>query len=396
MSENKKPKKSKSEICVHTGEESMEYANAVVQPVFNTTTYEFKDMNELHNYVKGDRSLYLYSRYTNPTVEAVEKKIAALEGGEKCLVTSSGMSAVSTAVMGSLHKGDHLVSSPSIYGGTYSLFNGVLRDAGLEFTLADSPSAEDMKKAIKSNTKILYTETPINPNMNLVNLKEIGDLARECGAMLFVDNTFGTPVNQNPIDFGADIIIHSGTKYLGGHSDVVCGAIVGSEEHLKKLNEYRKFMGTNLDPQAAFMLMRGMKTLAIRVEKQNQNGMRVAEYLEEHSKVSRVRYPGLKSSPYHELAKRQMTGFGGIVCFEVDGGVEAVGKVIEAMNLFIHATSLGSVESLVSIPVLTSHVQYSAEDLIRADVNDCMIRLSCGIEDADDLIADLDQALSVL
>jgi methionine-gamma-lyase len=395
MSENKN-KISKASICVHSGEDKMKYANAVVQPIFNTTTYVFKDMGELRKYREGDESLYLYSRYTNPTVEAVEQKIALLEGGEKCLVTSSGMGAISTAVMGTLHKDDHLVSSPSIYGGTYSLFNDLTQDAGLQITLADSPTVDDMRKAIQPNTKILYTESPINPNLNMVDLTGMADLAHECGAILIIDNTFATPINQNPIEHGVDVVIHSGTKYLGGHSDVVCGAIVGTNEHLEKMYRYRKFIGTVLDPQAAFMLLRGMKTLEIRVERQNHNGLKVAEFLDRHPKVRKVRYPGLKSSPFYALAQKQMTGYGGMVCFEIDGGVEAVGRVIEAMKLFIHATSLGSVESLVSIPVLTSHIHFSPDDLARADVNDCMIRLSCGIEDAADLINDLDQALSVL
>jgi cystathionine beta-lyase/cystathionine gamma-synthase len=295
--------------------------------------------------------------------------------------------------MGLLRDGDHMVATPTLYGGVYSLFEKIINGTGLEVTFSDTTSLDDVEKAIKPNTKILYTESPTNPNLTLVDLKGMAELAKKRNLIMMVDNTFATPMNQNPLELGADVVVHSGTKYLGGHSDLVCGAIVGPHKYMKTIYEYRKNMGTNLDPHAAFLLLRGMKTLAIRVERSCDNAMKVAEFLEGHSKVRRVRYPGLKSFPYHELAKKQMKKFGGMVCFEIDGGLEKVGNVIEAMQIFIHATSLGGVESLVSIPVLTSHIAYSPEDLKRADVNDGMIRLSCGIEDADDLIADLDNAL---
>lgn len=385
--------KSKASLCVHAGEDKMEFAGAVVPPVFNTSTYVFKNMEELHKYVGGDPSLYLYSRYTNPTVEAVETKLAALEGGEKALVVSSGQAAAGTAVMGLLRNGDHMVATPTLYGGVYSLFEKIINGTGLEVSFAQTTAVEDVEKAIKPNTKILYTETPTNPNLTIVDLKGMADLAHSHNLLLMVDNTFATPMNQNPLELGADVVVHSGTKYLGGHSDLVCGAIVGPHKYMKTIYEYRKNMGTNLDPHAAFLLLRGMKTLAIRVERSCSNAMKVAEFLEAHPKVRRVRYPGLKSFPHHEMAKKQMRKFGGMICFEIDGGLEKVGPVIEAMHMFIHATSLGGVESLVSIPVLTSHIAYSPEDLKRADVNDGMIRLSCGIEDAEDLIADLDNAL---
>jgi cystathionine beta-lyase/cystathionine gamma-synthase len=386
--------KSKASICVHAGEDKMEFANAVVPPVFNTSTYVFKNMEELHKYVKGDPNYYLYSRYTNPTVEAGEVKLAALEGGEKCLIVSSGQAAAATAVLALLHPGDHMVTSPTLYGGIYGLFTQVIRGTGLNLDFAESTSTEDFKKAIRPNTKIIYTETPTNPNLAVLDLAALANLAKENNAIMMVDNTFATPINQTPLELDADIIIHSGTKYLGGHSDLVCGAIVGPHKYMKQIYEYRKNMGTNLDPHAASMLLRGMKTLAVRVERQNQNAMKIARYLESHAKVKRVRFPGLESFPQHELAKKQMRGFGGMICFEIGGGLDTVGKVVESMHMFIHATSLGGVESLVSIPVLTSHIAYSPEDLIKADVNDGMIRLSCGIEDADDLIADLDHALT--
>ncbi len=385
--------RSKDSLCVHAGEEKMEFAGAVVPPVFNTSTYVFKNMEELKKYVEGDKNYYLYSRYTNPTVEAVEQKLAALEGGEKCLIVSSGQAAASTAVFGLLRKGDHLVATPTLYGGVFDLLSKIVPGTGLEVTFADDSSVDAIKKAIKPNTKIIYTETPTNPNLTVVDLQAMSEVTKEAHAIMIVDNTFATPINQNPLGLGADIVVHSGTKYLGGHSDLVCGAIVGPHKYMQQIYEYRKTVGTNLDPGAAFLLLRGMKTLAIRVERSCSNAMKVAEFLDKHPKVRNVRYPGLQSSPHHEMAKKQMRSFGGMICFEIDGGLDAVGKVIEAMQVFIHATSLGGVESLVSIPILTSHIAYSREELKRADVNDGMIRLSCGIEAADDLIEDLDRAL---
>jgi len=388
--------KSKASVCVHAGEEKMEFAGAVVPPVFNTSTYVFKNMEELKKYVGGDNNYYLYSRYTNPTVEAAETKLAALEGGDRCLVVSSGQAAACTAVMGMLRPGENMVATPTLYGGVFALFAHNLKGNGLDITFSESTELEDIKKAIRPNTKIIYTETPTNPNLSVVDIQGVVDIAKEINAVSMIDNTFATPINQNPLDIGIDIVVHSGTKYLGGHSDLVCGAIIGPDNYMNQIYDFRKNMGTNLDPHGAFLLLRGMKTLAIRVERQNQNGMKVAEYLENHSKIKRVRYPGLKSFPHHELASKQMRGFGGMICFEIDGGLETAGKVVEKMHMYIHATSLGGVESLVSLPVLTSHFAYNKEELIKADVNDGMIRLSCGIEDADDLIADLDQALSIL
>lgn len=389
-------KKSPSYICVHSEEGNRKHSNAVVTPVFNTTTYSFKDLPELKRYIEGDRSLYLYSRYTNPTVEDIEHKLAALEGGEDCVVLSSGMGAASTALLNLVRAGDHLVSTPVLYGGVFSLLTIIMKNAGLNYDFAESSQPEDIRRALTPDTRIIYTETPTNPNLNVVDLAALAEVAHRAGCLLVVDSTFGTPINQNPIELGADVVIHSGTKYLSGHSDLVCGALIASRELCSQFREYRKFLGTNLDPQAAFLFARGLKTLALRVEKQNANGLRVAQYLESLPQVKKVRYPGLESSPTYEIAQRQMRGFGGMVCFEIEGGLEMVGRIIERLQIFINATSLGSVESLVSIPVLTSHIHYSPEELVKADVNDSMIRLSCGIEDAEELIADLEQALAIL
>lgn len=388
--------KSRASKCIHAGEENKRFANSVTVPVFNTTTYEFKNLKELKRYVNGDRSLYLYSRYSNPTVEAVENKLADLERGEAGMVCSSGMGAISTTLLALLHKGDHLVSTPILYGGAFSFISIIMKNAGLEYSFAENSSIDSIRKSITPNTKVIYTETPTNPNLAIVDLEAVGKLAQETGCLLVVDSTFGTPINQNPIELGADIVIHSGSKYLSGHSDLLCGAVISSEQIIGKLKEYRKFLGTVLDPQAAFLFNRGLKTLDVRMERHNQNGLKVAEYLESHPKVSKVRYPGLKSSPFYEIANKQMRGFGGMICFEIEGGLEAVGQVIERLELIIHATSLGSVESLASIPVLTSHIHYSPEELKQVDVNENMIRISCGIEDSDDLIADLENALKVL
>jgi len=387
---------SRASKCIHSGEDDKQYANSVTVPVFNTTTYEFKNLRELKRYIDGDKSLYLYSRYSNPTIEAVEKKLADLEGGEAGMVLSSGIGAVSTTLLALLQKEDHLVSTPILYGGTFSFMTMIMKNAGLEYSFAEDSTVDNIRKSIKSNTKVIYTETPTNPNLTIVDLQALGELAHETGCLLVVDSTFGTPINQNPIELGADIVIHSGSKYLSGHSDLICGAVIGQEKIISNLKEYRKFLGTVLDPQAAFLFNRGLKTLDVRMNRHNKNGLKVAEYLKNHPKVTKVRYPGLKSSPFHDLAKKQMRGFGGMICFEIEGGLETVGQVVERMDLITHATSLGSVESLVSIPVLTSHIHYSPVELKQVDVNENMIRISCGIEDSNDIIADLENALKIL
>ena len=382
-----------STLTIHAGEDKESPFGAVTTPIFQTSTFAFKNTREVIEFQEGDPSKYLYTRYGNPTHKVVEDKMAALEGGESALVVSSGMAAVTTIALTLVSSGEEIISTEPVYGGTYHLFKDVFPKLGIKVHLIRPEEIDQAKHLLNQNTRLFFCETPTNPNLKLADIRGIVEIARDRKVPVVVDNTFATPYNQNPLSLGADFVVHSGTKYLGGHSDLVAGVIVGPKNVIDQSRETMKVLGGCIDPFGAFLLLRGLKTLAIRVERHNQNALKVAEFLSEHSKVNRVFYPGLSTHSQHDLAKSQMRGFGGMVCFEVNGGLESATKVIDNLQLFINATSLGGVESLASLPVLTSHFGFEEEELERADVTPGMIRLSCGIEDGDDLVGDLRQAL---
>ncbi len=387
------PKRRFSTLTIHAGEEERFSLGAVAAPIYQTSTFVFKNTAEVIEYQKGDKSKYLYTRYGNPTLETVQKKMAALEGGEAALAVSSGMAAVSTVTLTLVSAGEEIISTEPVYGGTYHLFKDAFPGMGIKVHFVDPDRLDQVKTLLNQKTKLLFCETPTNPNLKVVDIREMAGIARESKIPLVVDNTFATPYNQNPLSLGADLVVHSATKYLAGHSDLVAGVVIGPKQVIDKAIETMKMLGGCLDPLGAFLFLRGLKTLAIRVERQNHNAMRVAEFLSEHHKVDRVFYPGLPASAQYQLAKSQMRGFGGMVCFEVKGDLEAAAKVTDSLEVFANATSLGGVESLACLPVLTSHYGFSEDELRRADVTPGMIRLSCGIEDAQDLTEDLGQAL---
>lgn len=385
-----------STIAVHGGEEPKFPIGAVAQPIYQTSTFVFESTAKVKKFQEGDPSLYLYTRYGNPTIKAAEEKIAQLEGGEEGLVFTSGMAAISTTILTLCSAGDKIIATRSLYGGTHHLFTSILPRLGIQVNYVDSETLEPFSKLIDKNTKVFYIETPTNPNLKIVDIKKVVALAKKHNLTSVIDNTFATPYNQKPIKMGIDIAIESGTKYLAGHSDLIVGAVVGKRGFIKKAGYFRKILGGSCDPLGAYLLLRGMKTLAVRVEKQNQNAFELAKFLAKHPKVKRVFYPGLPTHPQHNLAKSQMKGFGGMVTFEVSGGLAAATKVIDNFKLILNASSLGSVESLASLPVLTSHYGFTKEDLQKADVTSGMIRLSCGIEETPDLISDLKQTLNKL
>jgi len=380
-------------LAIHAGEEERFSEGAVTAPIYQTSTFVFRNSAEVVEFQKGDASKYLYTRYGNPTLKTVENKIAALEGGEAGLVVSSGMAAVSTLALTLASAGDEIVSTEPVYGGTFHLFKKIFTRMGIKVHFVDPEKLEQAEGLSNPKTKLFFCETPTNPNLKIVDIKRLAEIAHKENVPLAVDNTFATPYNQSPLSLGADIVIHSATKYLAGHSDLVAGAIVGPKSVIAQAVETMKLLGGCVDPLGAFLLLRGLKTLAVRVQRQNENALKVAQYLSEHEKVMRVFYPGLPDFAQHDLAGSQMRGFGGMVCFEVRGGLEAATRVIDSFKLFANATSLGGVESLASLPVLTSHYGFDADELKRADVTTGMVRLSCGIEDAEDLIDDLRQAL---
>jgi cystathionine gamma-synthase len=379
--------------AVH-GASEFEKKNGPVAPViFQTSTFEVTDNDEQERVTTTDR---YYTRWGNPTITLAQQTLAALEGTEAALVFASGMGAITCTVLGLLKSGDHIVAQRDVYGGVMKFLTQWLPKVGIETTFVDTTDYEQHARAIRKNTKLLYLESPTNPALHVVDLKETAALARQHGLISMIDSTFGTPINQRPAAYGIDLVMHSGTKYLSGHADLTCGVVCGRQELMDQLWETRTTLGNCMDPHAAWLLIRGLKTLAVRVARQNENALRVAEFLGQHGKVRRVHYPFLKSHPQHAVAREQMRGGSGMVTFEVEGTGEDARRVSEAMRLFTLATSLGGVESLVSIPVLTSHAMISAEQRAEMGVTEQMVRLSVGIESCEDLIADLERALEAV
>ena len=362
-------------------------------PIYQTSTFEVRD-NDDQLRVTGSDSYY--TRYGNPTNTVAERTVAELEGVDAALTFASGMGAITTTIMALLKAGDHIVAQRDVYGGTHKFLSQWLPKFGVETTFVDSTEYSQHERAIRPNTRLLYVESPTNPGIRIVDMRRVAGIAKQHGLISMIDSTFGTPINQHPAEYGFDLIMHSGTKYLGGHTDLICGVVSGHKELIEKILATRTTIGNCMDPHASWMLVRGMKTLAVRVARQNENALRVANFLEQHENVRRVHYPFLQSHPQHALARAQMTGGGGMVTFEVEGTGEDARRVSEALRLFTLAPSLGGVESLVCIPVLTSHLTVSEDERHKMGVTEQMIRLSVGIESADDLVADLEQALKAV
>jgi cystathionine gamma-synthase len=362
-------------------------------PIYQTSTFEVVDNDEQVNATGSD---HYYTRYGNPTNTVAEKTIAALEGADQALTFASGMGAITTTIMALLKSGDHVVAQRDIYGGVTKFLSQWLPKMGIETTFVDTVEYEQHARAIRANTKLLYLESPTNPTLRVVDFKKVAALAKQHKLISMIDATFGTPINQHPAEFGIDLVMHSGTKYLAGHSDLICGVVAGRRELMQRIWETRTTLGNCMDPHASWVLVRGLKTLALRVAQQNKSAQRVAEFLSEHAKVRSVHYPFLKSHPQYSVAREQMSGGGGMVTFEVEGTGEDARRVSEAMRLFTLAPSLGGAESLVSIPVLTSHAMIPAEERVKMGVTEQMVRLSVGIENAEDLISDLEHALEAV
>ncbi|PIE90733.1 MAG: methionine gamma-lyase [Acidobacteria bacterium] len=379
--------------CVHAGLEENEHL-AVAPPIYQTSTFKFNNAEHGASLFAGKEKGYIYSRLLNPTVEALENAVAELEGGYKGIGTGSGMAAISTLFMSFVKAGDHVVCSESVYGPTTTLLKNILKDFGVEATFVDTSDLNAVEAAIQDNTKMIYVETPGNPTLVISDLSEISKLAKKAGARLAVDNTFCSPILQRPLSLGADLVIHSMTKYLNGHADVVAGMIVVSnEEDYKTCRNIMNHHGGTIPPFEAFLVMRGIRTLAIRVERTCQNARKVADFLENHPDVEWVRFPGLKSHPQHEIALKQMSDFGGMISFSLKGGLEAGKKMMEAVQIAQLAVSLGGVETLIQHPASMTHASMPRELRQQAGITDGLVRYSVGIENIEDLIADLKQAL---
>ncbi len=376
------------------------FKGPVTMPIYQTSTYRFENSNDAIRYAHGDQSVLVYTRYHNPSVNEVEDRIALMEDGEAAALFSSGMAAISTALLSLCRSGDEIVSTPALYGGTYRFFRDSLPGYGITVKYVDPASLEDLLYIITPRTKVVYFETPTNPTLSLVDMASLVKftrrMQRELGTRItvMIDNTFATVLNQKPFEFGVDAIVESTTKYLGGHADLMGGVVVGGKKLIEGVKNLAKHLGGCADPFAAFLLDRSLKTFALRVGRQNENSLALARALERHPKVRRVIYPGLPSHPQYKLARKQMSAFGGMVTVEVKGGVKAAVRVCDSLRVAINAMSLGGVETLVSIPVYSSHVNMTDDELARHGVTPGMIRISVGVEDAADLIGDFRQALA--
>jgi methionine-gamma-lyase len=379
---------------IHAGAFEDEFGSATV-PIYQTSTFRFKNAQHGADCFAGTSDGFIYTRIGNPTIKAFEDNIAALENGFGGIATSSGMGAVTAIYMALLGQGIHMVSTASVYGPSRGVIEQDFSRFGVEASYVDTSDIAQIKAAIKPNTKVIYIETPSNPTMQLTDLHAVVKIAKEHGIITVVDNTFSSPYLQKPLDFGIDVVFHSVTKFINGHADIVGGVIVAREQELyKKIRHAMVYIGSNMDPHQAFMVLRGVKTLAIRVERAQQNAMKVAEYLENHPKVEWIKYPGLKSHPQYELAKKQMNGPGSMISFGVKGGFDAGKVLMDNVHLAILAVSLGGVETLIQHPASMTHAAVSRQDKIKAGITDDLVRFSVGIEDVEDIIADLDQALA--
>src|SRR6476620_5867954 len=362
-------------------------------PIFETTTYVFENAAEVIAYNEGKSDKYLYSRYGNPTVVAVERTLAALDGAEGALLFSLGMAATATTLIAHLRAGDEVICAAAIYGGTLHLLHDLLSRFGVSPRFVSPEELASLETVIGEHTRMVWFESPTNPTLRCVDIRRVVEACRARGVISVIDNTFASPMNQQPLALGIDLAMQSATKYLNGHSDVTAGVVSGSPRLLAPIEKARRMLGTVLDPFPAYLLGRGLKTLGVRISRQNQNAQALAEALSQDRRVSAVFYPGLATHPEHEIARRQMSGFGGMVCIDLNGDYERAARAFDRLKVIKRAASLGGVESIVSLPVLTSQWGHSDEQLRAAGVTKGMLRLSIGLEDPADLIADLDQAL---
>ena len=380
------------------GEQEHElYERSTQVPVVHSVSFGYKDIETWHKVALEEAQGFIYSRNANPTVRAFEDKVKELEGAQAATSFSSGMAAISNTLATFLKPGERIVSIKDSYGGTNVIFNEFLPPLNIEVSLCETGDYEQIEAEIAKGCKVLYLETPTNPTIKITDIKRLSMAAKKVGALVVVDNTFATPINQTPLELGADIVLHSASKYLGGHADALGGVICGNKDLVKKVHHYREINGASLAPMDAYSLLRGMKTLKLRVQRQNESAMIIAKYLQSHPAVEQVNYPGLESHPDHDIAKKQMIGgYGGMLSFSVKGGLEAIKKFLPKLEYAHMAANLGCVETVVGPPFTTSHVECSAEERMAAGIPEGLVRYSTGIEDVEDLIADLDQAFKVI
>ena len=385
--------------AIHGGHHKDPASGALTTPIFQTSTFVFDSAEQGGRRFALQEGGYIYTRLGNPTNTQLEEKVALLEGAEACMSTASGIGAISSALWTALKAGDHVVASKTLYGCTFALLNHGLTRYGVEVTFVDATNLDEIKAAMKENTRVVYLETPANPDLKLIDIEAVSKIAHEKkDCIVMVDNTFCTPYIQRPLEWGADVVVHSATKYLNGHGDVIAGFVVGKKEFIDQVRLFgvKDMTGAVLSPFDAYLILRGMKTLQIRMDKHSKNALEVAKFLEGHKNVIKVNYPGLESFPQRELAKKQMDLPGGMIAFEVKGGLEAGKKLLNSLELCTLAVSLGDCETLIQHPASMTHSPYTAEERAEAGISDGLIRISVGLEDPEDIIDDLKQGLDLL
>ncbi|MAG29990.1 MAG: cystathionine gamma-synthase [Deltaproteobacteria bacterium] len=384
----------KATSSVHAGELRQQEANAITTPIYQTSTFWFRNSKEVTDYQEGKSDREEYGRYGNPTWRAVERKVSALEGGEETVLFASGMCAATTTFMALLPEGSHLIVTSDCYRRTRQFIEQFLSRMGVETTVIEPSNLEAFREAIRPDTKLFFTESPTNPYLRVIDVPAFAQVAHAANVQIIIDSTFATPVNHKALDDGADLVLHSATKYLGGHNDLLAGTLTGPRELVEPVRKALGVLGGIMDSHAAWLLLRGIKTLDIRMERHNSNGLALAQYLENHPKVRKVFYPGLPSHPDHEVAQRIMDGAGGVVTFEIDTDLEGAMRFIDSTTIPYQAPSLGGVESLIELPVTMSFWDKPKEERLSLGITDSLVRYACGIENADDIISDIEQALS--
>jgi cystathionine gamma-synthase len=390
---NQSSKRGEATSAVHAGELRQQEANAITTPIYQTSTFWFENSQQVIDYQEGRTDREEYGRYGNPTWRAVERKLSELEGGEESVLFASGMCAATTTFMALLPVGSHLIVTSDCYRRTRQFIDQFLKRMGVEVTVIEPGSTQAFADAIVPNTTMFFTESPTNPYLRVVDVPACVEVANKHGVKVVIDSTFATPVNHRPLQDGAHLVLHSATKYLSGHNDLLAGTLTGDSDVVDVVRKALGVLGGIIDSHGAWLLLRGLKTLAIRMRSHNANGQAVAEYLEKHPKVRKVWYPGLASHPDHEVATRQMLGFGGVVTFEIETDLDGAIRFVDATRIPYQAPSLGGVESLIELPVTMSFWDYPKEERLKLGITDSLVRFACGIEDPNDLIADLEQAL---
>ena len=395
LPQHKVPGAGISTISVHAGEARFRYADSVTTPIVQTSTYAFKDSAHIEAYTRHGHAHFEYGRYGNPTEKVAQDRMSIMCGAEDCVIFGSGMSAITTTILALVRSNDHIIITDDAYKKTLEFCSIYLQRFGIDCTIVPFGDYEGLEKAIRPNTRFIFSESPTNPYLNIFDLERLRDLAKKYKLLTMIDATFSTPYNQCPFDYGVDIVLHSATKYLAGHNDILAGVVLGSKALIEEVRALHKAIGGVIDPHCCYLLLRGMKTFALRMEKHNRTALEVARFLEGHPRVKRVYYPGLESHPHYDIARAQMSGFGGVVSFDIKGTLKDAKAFLDKLKLCYIAPSLGGVETLITHPAMVSYYGLTRKERYELGITDTLLRLAVGIEDVSDIVADLEQALKV-